>query len=58
LFDRKINKLLQEADFYENELNAKEDNECMRYLEELVEIKNDSISSHKSIITDLTALIV
>jgi len=57
MFDRKIGKLLSEATFYEEELRGACKDELSEHLEELIMIKESSISSHRNLIEGLTALI-
>ena len=57
LFDRKLTKLMSEANFYEEELLGNGKDEFSQKMEELIELKEDSLTEHRNLIEGLTALI-
>ena len=58
LFERKINKLLTEANFYEEELLGVGKDNLSPHLEELISIKESSLSEHRELIEGLTSLLI
>lgn len=57
LFDRRLSKLLEEANFYDGEMMALCKDELAPHLDELERIKEENVTTHKDILQGLTALI-
>lgn len=57
LFDRRLSKLLEEANFYDGEMNALCKDELAPHLDELERLREDNVTTHKDILQGLSALI-
>lgn len=57
LFDRKLSKLFEEADFYSGELQALGKDEVGEHLAQLEQLRDASLDSHRHLLQDLNALV-
>jgi hypothetical protein len=57
LFDRRLSKLMEEADFYDAAMLSLCKDELTPHLDELERIKEENVSSYRGILEGLNALI-